>query len=87
MARKGPGLPEELVGDSAAAKPEATRVTVALVAKAAADLRRVHERTQLSRTDIINRALSLYEFIDSELGDGAELIVRRDGIEHLIKLL
>ncbi len=62
-------------------------ITVALVEKAAADLQRTHERTRLSRTDIVNRALSLYEFIDAELGDGAELIVRRNGQDNLLKLL
>jgi hypothetical protein len=87
MSGNKPGLPDEVIGDSASARPEAARLSVSLVAKAASDLRRVHERTQLSRTDIINRAVSLYEFIDSELSDGAELIVRRDGIEHHVKLL
>ena len=58
-----------------------------LVAKAAADLQNVHERTHLSKTDIVNRAVSLYEFVDAELSAGAELVVRRDGQEYLIKLL
>jgi hypothetical protein len=65
----------------------AGRITVALVDKAANDLQVTHERTHLSKTDIVNRALSLYEFVDSELSAGAELIVRRDGKEHIIKLL
>jgi hypothetical protein len=65
----------------------AAMITVALVEKAAADLERTHERTRLSKTDIVNRALSLYDFIDAELGDGAELIVRRDGHDNLLKLL
>ena len=63
------------------------RITVALVDKAANDLQVTHERTGLSKTDIVNRALSLYEFIDAELSAGAELVVRRDGKEHIIKLL
>ena len=63
------------------------RITVALVAKAAADLQNLHERTRLSKTDIVNRAISLYEFVDAELSAGAELVVRSDGQEHLIKLL
>lgn len=65
----------------------ADRITVALVARAATDLLCTHSRTGLSKTDIVNRALSLYEFIDAELGDGAELIVRRDGHDNLVKLL
>jgi hypothetical protein len=63
------------------------RVTVALVPKAAVDLQIVHDRTGLSKTDIVNRAISLYEFVDAELAGGAELIVRRDGSDYFVKLL
>ncbi len=62
-------------------------ITVALVAKAAADLQITHERTHLSKTDIVNRAVSLYEFVDAELRAGAELIVRRNGQDYLVKLM
>ena len=62
-------------------------VTVALVENAADDLQRTHARTALSKTDIINRAVSFYEFIDAELSTGAELIVRRNGHDNLLKLL
>lgn len=65
----------------------AGRITVALVDKAANDLQVTHDRTKMSKTNIVNRALSLYEFVDSELSEGAELIVRRDGKDHFIKLL
>ena len=41
----------------------------------------------MSKTDIINRAISAYEFIEAELGEGAEIIVRRDGRDHYVKLL
>jgi len=62
-------------------------ITVVLVAKAAADLQITEERTYLSKTDIINRAVSLYEFVDAELRAGAELIVRRDGQDYLVKFM
>jgi hypothetical protein len=52
------------------------RVTVALVPKAVGDLQRTVERTGLSKTDIINRAISLYEYLDARVSDGAELLVR-----------
>jgi hypothetical protein len=58
-----------------------------LVDKAAADLQITHERTNMSRTDIINRAVSLYEFVDAETRAGAELIIRRDGQDYLVKLM
>lgn len=54
----------------------AERVTVALVPKAADDLRQAVERTGLSKTDIVNRAVSLYEYLDARLGRGDELLVR-----------
>jgi len=74
---------------SSATRPPATadRITVSLVAKAATDLQIIHDLTGLSKTDIVNRAISLYEFIDTELSSGADLIIRRDGKEHIIKLL
>ena len=53
------------------------RIMVALISKAAADLASTHERTNLTQTDIVNRAISLYEFIDSELAAGAEVLLRR----------
>lgn len=79
------------IGDAHALRPSplpsADRITVALVTKAADDLQRLQERSGLSKTDLVNRAISLYEFIDAELGEGADLIIRRDGREHIIKLL
>jgi hypothetical protein len=52
------------------------RITVALIAKATDDLRKIQERTGLSKTDVVNRALILYEFIDSRLAEGSELTLR-----------
>ena len=63
------------------------RITVALISKAAADLASTHERTNLTQTDIVNRAISLYEFIDSELAAGAEVLLRRaDNSTYLVGL-
>ena len=62
-------------------------VMVALVSKAATDLQSTHERTRMSKTDIVNRAVSLYEFVEAEMSAGAELIVRRDGADYVVKLL
>ena len=52
------------------------RITVALLPKAATDLAKTRKRRGLSKTDITNRALSLYEFIDAALDAGSEVIVR-----------
>lgn len=55
-------------------------IPLALIAGAAADLAKTCERSQLSPTDVVNRAISLYEFLDEERARGtAVLIRRRDG--------
>ena len=56
--------------------PSPERITVALIPKAAADLQRLQERSSLSKTDLTNRAISLYEFIDALLRDGKEVLIR-----------
>jgi hypothetical protein len=66
------------------------RITVALIARSAEDLRRTQERTGMSKTDIVNRALTLYEFIDDRLANGSNELIIRDkntGETELIKLL
>jgi hypothetical protein len=68
--------------------PVAAKITVSLVAKAAEDLERTKEQTKYSKTDLVNKAIILYAFINSELMNGGELILRRpNGESHLIPLL
>jgi len=52
------------------------RITVALIPAVSEDLERLQERTSLSKTDITNRAITLYEFIDAQLHSGNELLIR-----------
>jgi hypothetical protein len=52
------------------------RITVALIKKAAEDLQLLQDRTGLSKTDIVNRAISLYQFIEAEMQAGHDLLVR-----------
>ncbi len=65
------------------------RITVALIPKASEDLLRLQGRTSLSKTDLVNRAISLYEFIESQLQAGRDLIVRdrETGESQLVRLL
>ena len=65
------------------------RVTVSLVAKAAGALAALRDRTGLSQTDITNRAITLYEFVDAQLRAGNDLLIRdpRTGDTHLVRLL
>jgi hypothetical protein len=57
----------------AATSPE--RITVALIPKAAADLQKLLDRTGLSKTDITNRAITAYEFIEAQISAGKEIII------------
>jgi hypothetical protein len=52
------------------------RITVALVRKAGEDLESLQERTGLSKTDVVNRAISLYEFIESQMQAGKQLLIK-----------
>jgi hypothetical protein len=63
------------------------RITVTLIPRVAADLETIQDRTNMSKTDIVNRAITLYQFVDATLTAGAELIVRHDGKEEIIRLL
>jgi hypothetical protein len=67
----------------------ADRITVALIPKASEDLQRLQDRTGLSKTDLANRAISLYEFVESQLQAGRELLVRdpETGESQIVRLL
>ena len=63
-------------GADAARVPVADRVTIALVPKAGQDLQWLQDRTSLSKTDLVNRAISLYEFIDAQQRADRDLLIR-----------
>jgi hypothetical protein len=69
--------------------PAVDRITVALIPKAAEDLQRLQDRTSLSKTDITNRAITLYEFIDSQLRSGRDVLIRdnKTGMTEIVRLL
>jgi hypothetical protein len=54
----------------------AEHLNVILIPKAQGDLQKLRDRTELSRTDIANRAITLYEFVDAQLRAGNELLIR-----------
>jgi uncharacterized protein (DUF342 family) len=54
----------------------AERITVALVPKVADELQRLQDRTSLSKTDLANRAITLYEYISDQLSAGKEVLIR-----------
>lgn len=68
--------PQQPSSSASPASSSPERITVALIPKAAADLQRLQERSGLSKTDLTNRAISLYEFIDAQLREGREVLIR-----------
>jgi len=70
---------KEFSTDNAATRtrpPVAERITVALVPKVAEELQRLQNRTNLSKTDLANRAITLYAFIDAQIDAGREVLIR-----------
>jgi hypothetical protein len=65
------------------------RITVALIPKAAEDLSRLQSSTGLSKTDIVNRAISLYEFLQAQIDAENDFVVRdrKTGESQLVKFL
>jgi hypothetical protein len=76
-------------GRTARSQGSGERLTISLIPTAAGDLRRLQERTNLSKTDIANRAISSYEFFDAQLQAGRDLIVRdrTTGETQLVRFL
>ena len=52
------------------------RITVALIPKVAAELQRLQDRTDLSKTDLVNRAITLYEYFDEQVRRDNDLLIR-----------
>ena len=75
--------------DPAGSQAAGERITVTLIPTAEGDLRRLQERTNLSKTDLANRAITSYEFFDAQQRAGRDLIVRdkRTGAAQLVWLL
>ena len=67
---------DSVAGGDVARQVLADRITVALIPQAAEDLQHLQDRTGLSKTDLVNRAISLYEFINAQLGAGRDLLIR-----------
>jgi hypothetical protein len=79
----------ERLGRSVAQTAPDERIVAALIPAASAALQHLQDRTGLSKTDLTNRAITLYEFIDAQIQAGHELIVRNNitGEASLMRLL
>jgi hypothetical protein len=75
--------------DYARPSHQGDRITVALVPKVAGELQRLQERTSLSKTDLTNRAITSYAFLDAHVYAGYDVMVRdpRTGETQLVQFL
>jgi hypothetical protein len=65
------------------------RMSISLIPRTVEELEQLHEKTGMSKTDIVNRAISLYAFVTEQLDSGQDLLVRNreTGESQLIQLL
>ncbi len=65
------------------------RITVALIPAVQDDLRRLQERTKMSKTDLANRAITSYAFFESHLNAGDQVMIRdgKTGQTQLVQFL
>jgi hypothetical protein len=49
----------------------------------------LQDGTSLSKTDVANRAITLYEFIDTQLRTGRDVLIRDNetGVTEIVRLL
>lgn len=67
---------------------ELTRITVNLIPKADDALTWLAEHTGMNRTDVINRALQLYQFTEERAAEGDKLtLLKPDGQLDTVRIL
>ena len=66
-----------------ASQPAGDRIAATLIPKAAEALRLLQRGTSLSKTDLANRAIILYQFVDDQLRSGHDIIARNQATMSL----
>ncbi len=66
---------------------EPRRTSVVLIPRAQEALDLTAERMGLSKTDVMNRALQAYAFLEEQMATGATILVRRDGSTEEVRFL
>jgi hypothetical protein len=61
------------ITEKRAAPPAAERITVALTTRAARELEELQDQLELNKTDVVNRALSLYRLVEGERAEGSKI--------------
>lgn len=66
-----------------------SRITVGIIPTAWTALQWLMERTRLNRTDVVNRAISVYAIVEQNQANGYELVFRdpRTGKERIVTIL
>ena len=84
---------EDLADDGLAARPQddyvINRITVGIIPKAWTELLRLMTSTKYNRTDVVNRAISVYAMVDDNMRDGYELVFRdpKTGKERIVEII
>lgn len=65
------------------------RITVGIIPRAWAELQRLMTSTKYNRTDVVNRAISVYALVDDNMRDGYELVFRdrETGKERIVEII
>lgn len=64
--------------DRSAHPPANERYSVTLVPPAVEAIGQLTEATGLSKTDVINRAVQVYAFIEERIREGSDLLLRKE---------
>lgn len=63
------------------------KVSISLTARAAEVVERWAEEQHLTLSEVVRRALSLYNLIETEQKDGADVLLRKNGETEKLRLL
>ncbi len=75
--RKSGGRPE---GDDQSSGVE--QISVPLIPKVVEALQRLQARTHLSRTDLVNRAVTLLDFFEAQRNSDRDILIRDNGTQQ-----
>ena len=84
---------EDSADDGLAAGPQdeyvINRITVGIIPKVWTELLRLMANTKYNRTDVVNRAISVYAMVDDNMRDGYELVFRDPvtGKERIVEII
>jgi hypothetical protein len=65
------------------------RITVGIIPKVWTELQHLIATTKFNRTDVVNRAISIYALVDENMRDGRELVFRdpETGKERIVEIV